>query len=140
MCCCNCRLWTSSMCETLKFPATHCRTLSSSYTHICGAAPLSTGSFMHHQWSHTHTHTHTHIHAHLWSCAVVPQLPRDIVLCHTGCVSARPLYLDYRALVTVETFSVLSNVVIDSPVSLLRFVSCIIHYELSPQPTNHKPF
>jgi len=35
----------------------------------------------------------------------------------------RPLYLNYRALITMETFSILSNVVIDSPVSLLRFVT-----------------
>jgi len=43
----------------------------------------------------------------------------------------RPLYLKYRALVTMETFSILSNVVIDSPVSLLRFVSLVTYLSVT---------
>jgi autophagy-related protein 2 len=46
------------------------------------------------------------LHTHLWSCAI----------------DYRPKYLNYRALVTMETFSISSNVIVDSPVSLLRFI------------------
>ena len=34
----------------------------------------------------------------------------------------RPLYLPTRAVLTVESFSISSNVVVESPVSMLRYI------------------
>ena len=50
----------------------------------------------------------TELHCHLWSCAV----------------DYRPKYLPYRAMLTVETFSICSNIVAESATSLLR---CVMH-------------
>ncbi|XP_032812105.2 autophagy-related protein 2 homolog B [Petromyzon marinus] len=48
----------------------------------------------------------TVLHAHLWSCAV----------------DYRPQYLPLRAMITAETFSVSSNIIVDTSTSLLRFI------------------
>ncbi|KAK2180615.1 hypothetical protein NP493_435g00001 [Ridgeia piscesae] len=48
----------------------------------------------------------TEMHTHLWGCAV----------------DYRPLSLPYRAVLTVETFSISSNIIAESPTSLLRFL------------------
>lgn len=48
----------------------------------------------------------TELHCHLWSCAI----------------DYRPLYLPLRAMLTVETFSISSNIIAESPTSLLRFI------------------
>ncbi|ELU17929.1 hypothetical protein CAPTEDRAFT_154368 [Capitella teleta] len=48
----------------------------------------------------------TEMHLHLWSCAV----------------DYRPIHLPYRAMVTMETFSISSNIIAESPTSLLRFL------------------